>query len=59
MCFHKEFHDWELESVNSFLEFFYSQLPKGMGCNRMRWRLNGSGMFDVHSYYKDFSWNQC
>ena len=50
MCFHKEFHDWELESVNSFLEFFYSQVPKGMGCNRMRWRLNGSGMFDVHSY---------
>ena len=40
--FHQDFHDWEMEAV-SFLDFTYSQIPKGEGDDRMTWRLSGSG----------------
>ena len=51
VCFHKDFHDWEVEIVNSFFNHIYSRVPSG-GYS-MRWRLNGSGKFNVQSYYKD------
>jgi hypothetical protein len=47
--------------VNSFLDLPYLKIPfggggggggGGQGCDKMRWRLNGSGSFDVCSYYE-------
>uniref|UniRef100_A0A2N9GMA1 Pentacotripeptide-repeat region of PRORP domain-containing protein n=1 Tax=Fagus sylvatica TaxID=28930 RepID=A0A2N9GMA1_FAGSY len=45
--FLRDFHDWELESATSFLELIYSHLPRGNGCDKPNWQLNGSGVFDV------------
>lgn len=47
MKFLRDFHDWELESATSFLELIYSHLPRGNGCDKPNWQLNGSGVFDV------------
>ena len=48
--FRRAFYDWELESVNSFVDLLYSNVPRGEWCDKMRWRLNASGGFDVTSY---------
>lgn len=48
--FRRAFYDWELESVNSFVDLLYSNVPRGEWCDKMRWRLNASGSFDVTSY---------
>jgi hypothetical protein len=40
-----------LKSATSFLDFIYSHLPRGAGCGKLNWQLNGSGLFDVRSYY--------
>lgn len=56
MCFLRDFHDWELDSVNSFLDLLYSQMPRGLGDDRLRWCLNRSGIFDARSYYKVILW---
>ena len=29
--FHREFHDWELQYVNFFLNHIYSEVPSGRG----------------------------
>lgn len=52
MCFHKDFHDWELESVNSFLDLICSQVPGAEGGDILQWHLNWSGKLDVYSFYK-------
>lgn len=44
-------HGWDLESVDYF-DILYSNIPRWEGPNRMRWRMNGHGRFDVHYYYK-------
>ena len=31
VSFHRDFHDWEVESLNSFLNHIYSKVPKGEG----------------------------
>ena len=36
--FIRHVQDWELESVNSFLEVLYSNFAKGHGEDRMCWR---------------------
>ena len=36
----------------SFLDLIYSQVPRGEGGDRISWFLNGSGTFDVQSYYQ-------
>ena len=43
---HRDFHDWKLEAVFSFLEHIYSRFPRGEGIERMHWCLKGSGQFD-------------
>ena len=48
----RDFHNWELESVTSFLDLIYSHLPRGDGCDRLNWQLNGRGVFDVQSFNK-------
>ena len=50
--FHKEVHDWELDSVTSLFTHIYSLVPNEEGGDRMRQSLNGNGTFDVHSFYK-------
>ena len=66
VCFHNDFHDWEVEIVNSFLNHIYSRVPQeggrkggGGGRNRIRWCLNGSGKFNFRSYYKDIHGANC
>ena len=49
--FHREFNDWELVASYSLLHFIQSQIPRGGGCDRLRWDLNGSGKFDTRSFY--------
>lgn len=49
MCFHKDFHDWELESVNSFLDLICSQVPGAEGGDILQWHLNWSGLMFVLS----------
>ena len=49
--FYRDFHERELEAAFSFLEFFHSQIPRGVGCDIFYRRLNGNGKFDIRSYY--------
>ena len=49
--FHREFNDWELAASYSFLHFIQSRIPRGGGCDRLCWDLNGSGKFDTRSFY--------
>ena len=49
--FYREFNDWELEASYSLLHFIQTQIPRGEGCDRLCWDLNGSGKFDIRSFY--------
>ena len=51
LMFHREFNDWELVASYSFLHFIRSRIPRGGGCDRLCWDLNGSGKFDTRSFY--------
>ena len=51
--FYRDFHDWELEAVFSFLDFIQSQILRGAGCDSLCWWLNGSGKFDTRSFYNE------
>lgn len=45
-------HNWELDSVTSFITHIYSLVPTGgVGGDRMRWCLNGNSTFDVRSFF--------
>ena len=46
LCFHRDFHDWEMEAVYSILDHIYSRMPRGGGDRRI-WQLNRGGSFDV------------
>ena len=35
----------------SLLHFIQTQIPKGGGCDRLCWDLNGNGKFDIRSFY--------
>ena len=49
--FHREFNDWELAASYSLLHFIQSRIPRGGGSDNLSWCLNGSGSFDVRSFY--------
>ena len=49
--FYREFNDWELAASYSLLHFIQNWIPKGGGSDRLCWRLNGSGKFDVRSLW--------
>lgn len=51
--FYRDFHDWELEAVFSFLDVIQSQVLRGAGCDSLCWCLNGSGKFDTQSFYNE------
>lgn len=45
-------HNWELDSVTSFITHIYSLVPTGgVGGDRMRWCLNGNSTFDGRSFF--------
>ena len=35
----------------SLLHFIQTRIPKGGGCDRLCWDLNGNGKFDIRSFY--------
>ena len=49
--FQREFNDWELATSYSLLHFIQSRIPRGGGCDRLCWDLNGNGKFDTWSFY--------
>ena len=49
--FYREFNDWELAASHSLLHFIQTPIPRGGGCDRLCWDLNGSGKFDIRSFY--------
>ena len=49
--FYREFNDWELAASYSLLHFIQTRIPRGEGSDRLFWCLNGSGKFDVQSFY--------
>ena len=49
--FYRKFNDWELAASYSLLHFIQTRIPRGGGCNRLCWDLNGSGKFDIRSFY--------
>ena len=49
--FHRHFNDWEFELLRSFVNPLYTYTSMREGCDRLSWTLNGSGKFDIHSFY--------
>ena len=49
--FYREFYDWELAVSYSLFHFIQTQIPRGGGSDRLCWSLNGSGKFDIRSFY--------
>jgi len=49
--FYREFNDWELVASYSLFHFIQTRIPRGGGCDRLCWDLNGSGKFDIRSFY--------
>ena len=49
--FYREFNDWELAASYSLLQFIQTRIPKGGGSDRLCWCLNGSGKFNIRSFY--------
>ena len=45
--FQREFNDWELAASYSLFHFIQTRIPKGGGCDRLCWDLNGSEKFDT------------
>jgi hypothetical protein len=49
--FIRNFHDWELEGVESVMDYLYSQISLLGGADCMSWGLNSTGgMFGVQLY---------
>ena len=51
LSFGRSFNDWELEQVMAFFSLIHSHTPRGEEADNLRWRLNGKGTFDSHSFY--------
>ena len=49
--FYREFNDWELSASYSLFHFIQTRIPRGGGCDKLCWSLNGSGEFDIWSFY--------
>uniref|UniRef100_A0A7N2QZL4 Uncharacterized protein n=1 Tax=Quercus lobata TaxID=97700 RepID=A0A7N2QZL4_QUELO len=48
--FRRAFQDWEIGIFYDFFVYISSKLPRG-GDDTMIWKLNCSGVLDVHSFY--------
>ena len=42
---------FELAASYSLLHFIQTRILRGGGCDRLCWDLNGSGKFDIRSFY--------
>ena len=51
LSFYRDFNDLESATSYSLLHFIQTQIPRGGGCDRLCWDLNGSGKFDIRSFY--------
>ena len=51
VTFARNFNDWELDNVISFLNLLQSNLPTREVEDGLRWNLKKNGNFDIHSYY--------
>ena len=49
--FYREFNDWELAASYSLFHSIQTRIPRGGGSDKLSWCLNGSGKFDVRSFY--------
>jgi hypothetical protein len=51
VTFVRNFNDWELDDVVSFLHLLHSNFPFWEVDDGLRWNLRKNGIFDVHSFY--------
>ncbi len=47
----RNFNDWEMEGVASFIEFIHSHTNFKVGGDGLWWRLKGNGLFDIKLFY--------
>ena len=50
--FMRNFNDWEIDRVASFLHLLEYDIPSREGEDQMRWKLRSSGQFSVRSFYE-------
>jgi hypothetical protein len=51
VTFVRNFNNWELDDVVSFLHLLHSNFPFWEVDDGLRWNLRKNGIFDVHSFY--------
>jgi hypothetical protein len=51
VTFCRDFNDWEMASVESFLLFLHSHAPSSEDPDKLIWNLKRSGIFNTSSYY--------
>ncbi len=51
VTFIRDFNDWEVEEVISFMSLIYSNTPKGVGEDVGWWGLKSNGRFDIQPLY--------
>jgi hypothetical protein len=51
VTFSRNFNDWEVEGVASFIEFIHSHTNFKVGGDGLWWRLKGNGLFDIKLFY--------
>lgn len=51
LSFFRDFNDWELAASSSLLHFIQIRIPRGDGGDRLSCGLNGSGKFNIRSFY--------
>ena len=51
VTFIRNFNDWEMDGVTTFVHFLYSHSPVFMDSDILWWRLKKNGLFDIGSFY--------
>jgi hypothetical protein len=54
VTFGRNFNDWELDNVASFLGLLHSHIPSRVMDDGLWWQLRTNGIFDVRSRYSSF-----
>ena len=49
--FQREFNDWKLAASYSLHPFTQTRIPRGKGCDKLCWDLNGNEKFDTRSFF--------